>query len=361
MRLTALALVSACGFGVPSSSATGADADVDAEVPACFGTRCSRIAIEIDHTKVSGGPHVDFPVLVLLDEPGLAVKPVFTAADGTTKLAHDLDGQQVGAPSAWVRVPSVSSAEDTRIYAYYGDPAAADAVDRERAWNAGYVGVWHLGGQSNGTVEESTQNKNTGADIGAPMRGVAGLVGAAIAFDGVDDCIKIAASPSLLSAAASATLEMWVSWSSPVINDYQRLLMASNTFTGDGLGMEWATNAQGQHYYYPSSAGGNDYAAIVEPFSPATWYHVALTQQFTTQTVRIYVDGVEQLLSVDGIENWTELMTSADWYWGGAPTRAKFIGKMDEIRVSNVVRSSGWLATEVANQMAPHAFYRVLR
>src|SRR6185436_10970986 len=112
-------MLSACGFGVPSASGT-ADAPTDAAAPDCFGTRCTHIAIDIDHTKVTGGPHLDFPVLVLLDDLGLVGKPVFTTADGTVKLAHDLDGVQVGSPSAWVRVPSVSSTEDTRILVYYG-------------------------------------------------------------------------------------------------------------------------------------------------------------------------------------------------------------------------------------------------
>jgi len=193
------------------------------------------------------------------------------------------------------------------------------------------------------------------------MRGVTGVIGAAIRFDGIDDAVGVNASASLLSAAGSATIELWVRWAFPVINDYQRLLMTSNTFAGDGLGIEWGTNPQGYHYYYPSSAGGTDYVAIQQPFVADTWYHLALTQDFGAKVVRIFVDGVEQTPIASGIDGWTQLTTLADWYWGGAPPRTRFIGTLDEIRVSNVVRSNGWIATGAANQKTPRSFYRVIR
>ncbi len=42
---------------------------------------------------------------------------------------------------------------------------------------------------------------------------------------------------------------------------------------------------------------------------------------------------------------------------GGLTTSYDFIGAIDEVRVSNVARSSDWIATEYANQSAPSTFF----
>ena len=364
MRPVVLLLLGACSFGVPAgtTSDAGADTPGDVDAPACFQARCRRIAIAVDHTKVVGGPHADFPLFVQVTDPDLDRGLVFANGNGTTMLPFEIETLRVNTVLAWVRLPMLPSATDTTIQLYFGDPTAADTSSPADVWDAGYQAVWHLGeapGALGGNADSTSKHNDT-LPGGTPAIGAAGKLGRAVGFDGIDDNLRVPQSASLTATASQATLSMWINWTTPLPADFQRLLMSSNTFAGDGSGMEWATNSGGQHYYYPASAGSNNYASIQEMFIAGAWHHVALTQDFATQAVQIFVDGAAQPKTVDNTPGmWTTLSTAADWYWGGMPPNARFLGAMDEIRVSNVIRSAGWIATEFANQNSPTTFYRV--
>ena len=362
---------SGCGFSTSVSPIVDATPDMlDAPTaPVCLENRCRKKTITIDHARVVGGPLLLFPLFVKVADPDLAnalptgVDFAFVMADTpTVPLAYERERFAANELLAWVSIPSLSSATDTTLYLYYGDPAAADTQNRAGVWDADFEAVWHLaetiGGS--GAIKDSTQRTNDGTDLGGVTLAATAQLGTGARFDGVDDHIMIPQDPSLTNTASKATLEMWVNWMQAIGTDYQRLLLASNSLAGDGKGMEWATNAMGQYYYYPSNAGGNNYASIASPFTNGSWHHVVMTPDFATKSVAIFVDGVQRTAAQDNTPmDWLALETAADWHWGGAPPRTKFAGMMDEIRVSKIVRSPGWIATEYANQKSPSTFYSV--
>src|SRR5439155_7639197 len=94
-------------------------------------------------------------------------------------------------------------------------------------------------------------------------------------------------------------------------------------------------------------------------FTNGTWHHAAVTLDFATTAVILYVDGVPiPLTTVNVPTTWTQLAKPANWLWGGNPSYSGYFdGKMDELRVASVVRSADWLATAAANQLAPASFY----
>jgi hypothetical protein len=356
----------ACGFSNTASHGVDGSSEIDApsDVPRCFGARCRRITLTIDPAKVVGA-HASFPLLVRLTDPDFANAAgpdlVFTAADGVTPLPYERELLTVTDLAAWVLLPSLASTAPTPIHLYYGDPAAADTQNRPAVWDAGYQAVYHLT-ETTGALLDSTARANHGTAVANPMRGVRSHIATGVRFDGVDDCIQVTQSSSLTSAAATATLSMWVNFDLPTSTTYQRLLMSGNTFANDFRGMEWATNNTGFYYYYPADAGqaSNNYIAVATPFVAGQWHYVVLTQDFATKTVKMAVDGAIITPSADNTPtNWLDLTTASDWYWGGSPGRTRFVGVMDEIRVSNTVRSPEWIATEFANQSSPSTFYAV--
>jgi hypothetical protein len=91
---------------------------------------------------------------------------LFTAADGVTKLPHEIETftQASGDLVAWVKLNIVSGA-DQSLYMYYGNSAAADQQDLPGLWDADFVGVWHLKEDGDGTADEfidSSGNSNHG-------------------------------------------------------------------------------------------------------------------------------------------------------------------------------------------------------
>ena len=117
----------------------------------------------------------DFPVLVQFTDEQLkdtlnsgyaqsdAGDMVFTLTDGT-RLSHEIeyyDGA-TGELTAWVKVPSLSSTQDTKLYLYYGNPTVVDQFDPTQVWDSNYQGVWHL----NHNTSDSTANGNDGVFFG---------------------------------------------------------------------------------------------------------------------------------------------------------------------------------------------------
>ncbi len=89
------------------------------------------------------GPLTDFPLLVQLSDVDLASNAqadgddlVFVAADGVTRLDHQLESWNAttGALSAWVRIPTLNATTDTGLFLYLRNGSATDQSDP--------IGVW---------------------------------------------------------------------------------------------------------------------------------------------------------------------------------------------------------------------------
>lgn len=366
-------MLGACNFSTSLTQPIDArpiDSPDAFEPPMCVDGRCRRKTFTIHHEKVAG-PLVKFPVYIEIADPDLAMAQpsgsdfAFVAADGTTILPHERERFANNELVAWVVVPTLSNTTDTSVYLYYGNAAAPDTQNATAVWDGDYQAVWHLGEATGGTgmIRDSTTKANHGTDLGGLTLDVDGQLGRGVSFDGTDDHLRIPQASSLTMTAGLATLGMWVNFTQAATADYQRLLLSTNSFAGDTTGMEWGTNPAGmdQYYYYPSDAGSFNYAAIGNPFTNGAWHHVVVTQDFTASgAVALYVDGTMRALTSDLTPiNWTNLTTAAEWHWGGTAGRNAFAGKMDEIRVSKIVRSARWIATEFANQSSPHTFYTI--
>ncbi len=106
------------------------------------GDWAMRRPLTVDAAQVAG-PLNDFPLLVQLSDLDLGSNAqvdgddlVFVAADGVTRLDHELESWNAGSGtlSAWVRLPVLDDAVDTRLFVYLGNPSARDQRDP--------VGVW---------------------------------------------------------------------------------------------------------------------------------------------------------------------------------------------------------------------------
>ena len=124
------------------------------------GTWTNRRKITINHGMVSGAANLmNFPALVSITDPELksvgnggkvgkndGTDILFTAADGTTKLNHEIESYSAGTGqlTAWVQIPALSPTADTVLDIYYGNTPAADQQNKSAVWDANYKGVWHL-------------------------------------------------------------------------------------------------------------------------------------------------------------------------------------------------------------------------
>ena len=112
----------------------------------------------------------DFPALISFTDSDLTQTTesdgtdiVFTASDGTTELAYEIErfDQSTGEVIAWVKIPTVSASDNTDIYLYYKGTATSSSSS---VWDSSYKLVWHLNQTSTGTVREFSDVSDTGND-----------------------------------------------------------------------------------------------------------------------------------------------------------------------------------------------------
>ena len=190
------------------------------------------------------------------------------------------------------------------------------------------IGYWRLGETFGSTAADET-GTNPGVYENGPTMGLPGAIDGdtdgALGFDGVDDDVRIPASPSL-DVGHQVTFEAWTKYAA-----------------GDGVGpiLEYSLNGgMGMHFWRFSdedslwvnfvSMGGAAYSGMAgATLTPDVWHHVVLT--YDGNTVAMYVDAVQVLTAVTGP---MDPDTRGDLYIGERPISGYHMkGELDEVAV----------------------------
>ena len=326
-----------------------------------------RKAITIDHTKVPNTNQTNFPVLINRTDTdwkstgngGHVGKSdgtdiLFTSADGTTKLDHELETYTAttGAVIAWVRIPTLSTSTDTVLYLYYGNAGAASQQNATGVWDSNYKGVWHVPDGTTLTANDSTSNANNGTLTNTPTA-TTGQIDGAGNFVAASSQYIATGSGSSLNITGDITLSAWIKTDSATGHAIFDRYKGSGSF--DGYGFDAGTQNFHKVSYWSSVkgvwVGGNT------SIDDSAWHYVVVSVSGTTAT--FYNNG-----SADGTPasnapgTWTASPTSAIGGYNGG-SQGFFNGKIDEVRVSAYARSADWIATEYNNQASPATFYNI--
>jgi hypothetical protein len=342
----------------------------------------ARKRITIDHTKVPS-TQSNFPVLIsLTSDSGLWGRAqadgddiLFTAADGTTKLSHEIEYYSAGTLVAWVKVPSVSSVTDTIIYMYYGNSAAPNGQDKNGVWDANYMGVWHLkesGSGVTGEFKDSTSNANHGTGDGSgasPTLTQSGVADGAQTFDGNNDRIDTGTASTVDNIfAGGGTVEAWIYPTGWGESSYGRIYDKGHTNGWSFLVNNAEDPKQGLLFLHGSSGGSPKWCYWVTPASSialSQWQLVAATfnKGSISNNPTIYInDAGAATLTKSGTGCGGNFLSDAaeDLDIGNNPAEDRtFAGTIDEVRISNIVRSADWIKTEYRNVISPSTFYSV--
>lgn len=338
-----------------------------------------RKQINIDFNQVDANL-TNFPVLInLATDAELAANAqadgddiLITLSDETTKIPHEIEFFDAGNGElvAWVNVTSVSASADTDIYMYYGNAAVGSQQDVPNVWDANYVQVLHLRESPNGTLDEMNDSTGTGNHGQTFSMGAVNSVDS-IAHKGLNfvradalDQIRVYDSATLDGTADQGTLEYWVNFvATPPPSIYYLIMVHSQRF-GAGRGMEHAWRADDNFFMYPNAGdpGGETFSGkTLHGFVAGQWRHVVWRwRRVPGQDHDLFTAGVSRAFDFgDNSANWTVDATMDDWYYGGSVERNDrwFDGMLDEIRVSNIMRSDGWISTGNNNQSDPDDFY----
>jgi cysteine-rich repeat protein len=328
-------------------------------------------AITIDHTKV-GANLTNFPVL-LSNSTFLSNVYTNTKSDGsdlfftsdsagTNPIPFEVVSWNTVAKTSevWVNVPSISTSADTTIYAWYNNPSAlipslVSNNSRQKVWDSNYKGVWHLNetvtDESSGAIHyDSTSNAMNGSQF--QNTNMAGKIGNGQSFDGSNDYINLGTSTAL--APSNFTIEFWMNGRA-VRGDYDDPLSrwGNSTNTPCSWLFDYRPGLTMSDTVYTSTAYGTGSTATL-PLN--SWNYVAAT--YDGSYLKDYVNNnAPTQTSVTGTVQANAGTTAIGCKYADGTCYYPFNGIVDEVRISSVARSAGWLSTEYNNQNSQDTFF----
>lgn len=313
----------------------------------------------------------DFPVLIKITDQGNPVfneaqvdadDVVFTLADGVIKLDHEIEHyQDTGTKEmvAWVRIPQLSSTEDTMIYMYYGNRETFSLANPSGVWINDFTMIQHLEETRKGQGHnDSTSHDNSYQTVRVTRQGdvTIGKIGGADEFDGVDDKVVYGQRLTNLLNVIDDTGTM-SAWLKPTGSPVSKSIIY---YLPPALGDNWGSTGISRGEY--DSDGDtiledkiwvfNGGCAVGVYYQMDEWVHI--TWRRTADTLFIYKNGVEAgskpcTANLDGFLNIGHSFNSD--VEGGF-----FAGLIDEVRVSNTARSAEWIDAEYNNQNDPENY-----
>jgi hypothetical protein len=218
--------------------------------------------------------------------------------------------------------------DEVKIHNY---ARTAEEIQADFNANAGPVGYWKFDEGSGNIAYDSSGNGNTGTVNGAGW--TTGISDDALLFDGVNDYVGIADSPSLRLTTNQASLELWFK---PTVTLDSTLTHRINILDkGDGYGFQMEPGAR---IFFTVWIGGNQWlGTVTSNWIAGKWYHIAGTYDGTTE--KVYVNGIlENSQSISGSLSGNSLPLSIGSYCYG--TMNFFPGAIDEVKIYNCGRTA---------------------
>jgi len=343
-------------------------------------------SLTIDHTKCgASAPGATFPVLVKITG-ATSVKTVANGGNvqntgtqtggvggtipydlvfssdsaGNTLYAWEVefyDGT-AGDLWAWVTGPVVpaSGGSDFVFYMAYGDSGVSTqqntgASAPSAVWDSNYKGVWHL---TNGTTLNLIESTGVNNGTNHSATAATGKVQGGVSFVAASSQYFDVGSDASLNITGDITVEFWVN---PTTTATQ--LLFTRLVSGPGNGYTAFVNVGGASahfafYFDVQNAGVEKFALPSSTLATGSWTHVVGILSGTTVSLRI--NGAEPAYDSGSARTGASIGSTSVTATVGRDSRAASYygnGLMDEIRVSNVARSTAWILTEYNNQNLP--------
>ncbi|MGI8549039.1 MAG: DUF2341 domain-containing protein, partial [Gemmatimonadaceae bacterium] len=318
-----------------------------------------KAPVTINHLKVSGAADLsNFPVLVSVALPAAHVTSasgydiVFTAdSAGTVSLDYEIASYNAttGALLAWVRIPTLSVSVDTVIYAFYGNSSVTTATAYPAGvWDPNFIAVYHFGDGATLSAQDSTGNANHGL-IGSGVAAAAGPLAGAASFNGTNDIqITDRASLKLLGArtlSASIKPTDFANWNSV-------LTKGAGGTRSYGLQVRQSTGL-------PNNGSSTQAGAFRDATGPtavptASWTYMHGSYEPVAAGAVLYINGGSVATGSYTGQTDDTISPTCIGSLGGAGDFYR--GLIAEVRLSNIVRSSAWIATDYNAQSSPSTF-----
>jgi biopolymer transport protein ExbB len=254
----------------------------------------------------------------------------FVASDDKTLLPYHVERYDPVMYEAfvWVQLPEVKASGQTMFWLYYGNPAATRADDPKGTYDAETALVYHFS-ENGGSPSDSSAGGNRAENAGTTVPG--SLIGGGIRLSGKSG-ITVPASTSLQWSDSGALT--WSAWIKPTSFREKgvifRRIEADRSFViGESNGVPFV-EVNGQR----SPEG--------KPMAANAWRHLAVVAE--GQKVTLYLDGENY-----GVLN-AALPALNSPLMIGDKDGESISGELDELQISKVARTSGFLKLAAVSQ-----------
>jgi len=321
-----------------------------------------RKMLNIDAAAVVGNETlIDFPVMVsfkdddlksaanggkVVSDKGADIR--FTKSDGVTLLDYEIENYNpvTGEIVAWVRMDSLSKKQPRSIFMYFNNKYSLEETTQS-TWNKTYKGVWHLKGALSSKIPFATQFAQA---TGNPAD--KDVYVAAEKNSSQFPCLN---TPEDVDITGEITVSAWINLNG---NKEVTVLSNQNGFNG---GYRLAVNKKHKLEFEVRDENSKPAGIVGEEggveLQKDVWYHVAAVYSDGGDSMVTYVNGtrdraIKTELSMAGSTEPLQI--------GREPSRKiyYFGGQLDEVRISNMVRSPNWIGTEYASAKPPFTFIK---
>jgi len=264
-------------------------------------------------------------------------------AAGTTFLSWETVSWNgtTGTVEYWVKVPTLyssASAVDTVIYIWTGDATKTtyQGGSTGAAYDSNFMGVWHYPNGTTLSLADSTSNARNGTMVGT-MSAVTGKIDGAASTGYPTAGYQNNGVSYTIFSTVTPTVSCWVKLDSTT--GYQTVAV-----TGSANGV-WINGGK-MDYYTVSDHNANTSVGT------GSWVHIAMTHDGSN--IRFYYNG-----ATDGVIALAAFTMNVDRSFKDSGTANTIRGAMDELRISNAIRSASWILAEYNNQNSPSTFYSI--
>lgn len=323
--------------------------------------------ITIDHSMVAGNEDLfNFPVMIKLtgqdflkNVPAGRISSsngwdIVFSDNSNNKLDHQIEyfNGTSGDLIAWVRIPVLSVTSNTVIKMLYGHPGIISNPSVTSVWDSHYKGVWHF---DNSSLADFTSFNKEATPYNSPTY-PAGVINNALGLNGSNEYAVVQNAPNL-NFAGNITISAWV-----YMNERNRDQKIAGNQNGSSGGFKFGIYSTNKVEFEIRNSGNE--ASLNREVDDGTilntgeWYYLAGMSSDVLDSIKTFVNGIpERPFKKTGILG----IASDNLVIGKEPFENNyyFSGRFDELRISDKVRSDGWLRTEYFNQSSPLDFYTV--
>src|SRR3990172_2993635 len=258
----------------------------------------------------------------------------FFASDEKTPLPYHIEKfdslNEIGL--IWVQLPKLAAGKTDHVWMKYGNPNAAPVQDAKAVYDANFVAVYHV--EAPGLPGDQTANANNAAQSTAEHV-PASIIGAGAKFNGSQK-IVIPASPSLKFGDTGFTFSAWIKITAP----QRDAVLFARQDGADGVSVHID---QSKTYVRIARGGKTQETARTGELAPGAWHHLAVTGG---PRLAVYVDGRETA----ALDAATPALAGDVVLGASAGGGNFFSGELDEVQLSSIVRSAGWIKVAALGQ-----------